>query len=45
MSRNDIIKDAKFEQHRDVHHCYRINLFISCYFHFPIAGRAENTCP
>jgi hypothetical protein len=34
MSRDDIIKKVKFEQHRDLHNCYRMNLFIKCYFHF-----------
>ena len=45
MSRDDIIKNVKFEQYRDVRNYYRMNLFISSYYHFLTKGRAENAYP
>lgn len=45
MSREDIIKNVKFEQYRDVRNYYRMNLFISSYYHFLTTGRAENAYP
>lgn len=45
MSRDDIIKNVKFEQYRDVRNYYRMNLFIGSYYHFLTAGRAQNAYP
>ena len=45
MSRDDIIKNVKFEQYRDVRNYYRMNLFISSYYHFLTTGRPENAYP
>ena len=45
MSRDDIIKNVKFEQYRNVRNYYRMNLFISSYHHFLTTGRAENAYP
>lgn len=45
MSRDDIIKNVKFEQYKDVRNYYRMNLFISSYYHFLTTGRAQNAYP
>lgn len=45
MSRDDIIRNVKFEQYRDVRNYYRMNLFISSYYHFLTTGRPENAYP
>jgi glyoxylase-like metal-dependent hydrolase (beta-lactamase superfamily II) len=45
MSREDIVKNVKFEQYRDVRNYYRMNLFISSYYHFLTQGRPENAYP
>lgn len=45
MSRDEIIKNVKFEQYRDIRNYYRMNLFISSYYHFLTTGRAQNAYP
>lgn len=45
MSRDDIIKNVKFEQYKDVRNYYRMNLFISSYYHMLTTGRPENAYP
>jgi len=45
MSKDDIIKNVKFEQYKDVRNYYRMNLFISSYYHFLTTGRAQNAYP
>jgi len=45
MSKDDIIKNVKFEKYKDVRNYYRMNLFISSYYHFLITGRPENAYP
>lgn len=45
MSRDDIIRNVRFEQYRDVRNYYRMNLFISSYHHFLTTGRPENAYP
>ena len=45
MSRDDIIKNVKFEKYQDVRNYYRMNLFISSYHHFLTTGRAQNAYP
>jgi len=45
MSREDIIKNVRFEEYKDVRNYYRMNLFISSYYKFLTTGRAENAYP
>lgn len=45
MSRDEIIRNVRFEQYKDVRNYYRMNLFISSYYHFLTTGRAENAYP
>jgi glyoxylase-like metal-dependent hydrolase (beta-lactamase superfamily II) len=45
MSRDEIIKNVRFEKYKDVRNYYRMNLFISSYYHFLTTGKAENAYP
>ncbi len=45
MSREEIIKNVRFEQYKDVRNYYRMNLFIGSYYHFLTTGRAQNAYP
>jgi glyoxylase-like metal-dependent hydrolase (beta-lactamase superfamily II) len=45
MSKDDIIKNVKFEQYKNVRNYYRMNLFIGSYYHFLTTGRAQNAYP
>ena len=45
MSRDDIIKSVRFEKYKDVRNYYRMNLFISSYYHFLTTGKPENAYP
>jgi len=45
MSKDEIIKNVKFEKYKDVRNYYRLNLFISSYYHFLTTGRPENAYP
>jgi glyoxylase-like metal-dependent hydrolase (beta-lactamase superfamily II) len=45
MSKDDIVKNVKFEQYKDVRNYYRMNLFIGSYYHFLTTGRAQNAYP
>ncbi|MES2565069.1 MAG: MBL fold metallo-hydrolase [Pseudomonadota bacterium] len=45
MSREDIIKNVRFEKYKDVRNYYRMNLFITSYYHFLTTGKAENAYP
>lgn len=45
MSRDDIIKNVRFEQYKDVRNYYRMNLFITSYHHFLVTGRAQSAYP
>lgn len=45
MSRDEIIKNVKFEKYKDVRNYYRMNLFISSYYHFLTTGRPQNAYP
>ena len=45
MSREDIIKNVRFEQYKDVRNYYRMNLFITSYYHFLTTGKPENAYP
>lgn len=45
MSKDEIIKNVKFEKYKDVRNYYRMPLFISSYYHFLTTGRPENAYP
>ncbi|MDB5863389.1 MAG: glyoxylase-related zinc-dependent hydrolase [Betaproteobacteria bacterium] len=45
MSRDDIVKAAIFEKYKDVRNYYRMNLFISSYYHLLTTGKPENPYP
>jgi acetyl-CoA acetyltransferase len=45
MSKDEIIKNVKFEKYKDVRNYYRMNLFISSYYHFLTTGKPENALP
>ena len=45
MSKDEIIKNVKFEKYKDVRNYYRMNLFISSYYHFLTTGKPENPLP
>lgn len=45
MSKEDIYKNVKFEQYKDIRNYYRMNLFINSYYHFLTTGRAQNAYP
>jgi cyclase len=45
MSREEIIKNVKFEKYKDVRNYYRLNLFISSYYLFLTTGKPENPLP
>ena len=43
--KDEIIKNVKFEKYKDVRNYYRMNLFISSYYHFLTTGKPENALP
>jgi cyclase len=45
MSRDEIIKDVRFEKYKDIRNYYRMNLFITSYYHFLTTGKPENAYP
>jgi glyoxylase-like metal-dependent hydrolase (beta-lactamase superfamily II) len=45
MSRDDIIKNVRFEQYKDIRNYYRMNLFVSSYYHLLTTGKPENAYP
>ena len=45
MTKDEIIKNVKFEKYKDVRNYYRLNLFISSYYVFLTTGRPENALP
>ena len=45
MSKDEIFKSVKFEKYKDVRNYYRMNLFISSYYHFLTTGRPQNAYP
>jgi len=45
MSRDDIIKNVKFEKYQDVRNYYRMNLFIGSYYHLLTTGKPEVPMP
>ncbi len=45
MTRDEIIKNVRFEKYSDVRNYYRMNLFISSYYHFLTTGKPENAYP
>ena len=45
MTRDEIIKNVRFEKYKDVRNYYRMNLFITSYYHFLTTGKPENAYP
>jgi cyclase len=45
MSVDDIVKAAPFEKYKDVRNYYRMNLFVSSYYHLLTTGKPENPYP
>lgn len=45
MSKDEIIKNVKFEKYKDVRNYYRMPLFIRSYYHFLTTGKPENAYP
>jgi hypothetical protein len=45
MSRDDIVRNVRFEKYKDVRNYYRMNLFISSYYHLLTTGKPENAYP
>jgi glyoxylase-like metal-dependent hydrolase (beta-lactamase superfamily II) len=45
MSRDEIVKNVRFEKYRHVRNYYRMNLFITSYYHFLTTGKPENAYP
>lgn len=45
MSSEEIVRNVKFEQYRDVRNYYRMNLFIASYYHYLTTGRPQNAYP
>lgn len=45
MSREEIISNVRFEKYKDVRNYYRMNLFITSYYHYLTTGKAENAYP
>ncbi len=45
MSRDDIIKNVRFEKYKDVRNYYRMNLFIGSYYHFLTTGKPQVPLP
>jgi glyoxylase-like metal-dependent hydrolase (beta-lactamase superfamily II) len=45
MSKDEIIRNIKFESYSHIRNYYRMNLFISSYYHLLTTGRAENSYP
>lgn len=45
MTRDEIIRNVRFEKYKDVRNYYRMNLFITSYYHFLTTGKPENAYP
>jgi glyoxylase-like metal-dependent hydrolase (beta-lactamase superfamily II) len=45
MTRDEIIKNVRFEKYKDVRNYYRMNLFITSYYHFLTTGKPQNAYP
>ena len=45
MTKDEIIKNVRFEKYKDVRNYYRLNLFISSYYVFLTTGKPENAYP
>ena len=45
MSRDDIIRNVIFEKYKDVRNYYRMNLFISSYYHLLTTGKPQVALP
>jgi cyclase len=45
MSRDEIVRDVRFDKYKDVRNYYRMNLFITSYYHLLTTGKPENPYP
>ncbi|MFN7753363.1 MAG: MBL fold metallo-hydrolase [Pseudomonadota bacterium] len=45
LSREEIVRTVRFSEYQDVRNYYRMNLFVSSYYHLLTTGRAENAYP
>jgi hypothetical protein len=45
MTVDEIIKNVRFEKYKDVRNYYRMNLFISSYYHSLTTGKPQNAYP
>jgi cyclase len=45
MGRDEIIRNVRFEKYKHVRNYYRMNLFISSYYHLLTTGKPENAYP
>jgi len=45
MARDEIIRNVRFEKYKDVRNYYRMNLFISSYYHLLTTGKPQNAYP
>jgi hypothetical protein len=45
MTRDEIIKNVRFEKYKNVRNYYRMNLFITSYYHFLTTGKPQNAYP
>ena len=45
MTRDEIIRNVRFEKYKDVRNYYRMNLFISSYYHLLTTGKPQNAYP
>jgi hypothetical protein len=45
LSREEIVRTVRFTEYQDVRNWYRMNLFVSSYYHLLTKGRPENAYP
>ena len=45
LSREEIVRTVRFTEYQDVRNWYRMNLFVSSYYHLLTTGRPENAYP
>jgi len=45
LSRDEIVRTVRFVEYQDVRNYYRMNLFVSSYYHLLTTGRPENAYP
>jgi hypothetical protein len=45
LTREEIVRTVRFAEYQDVRNYYRMNLFVSSYYHLLTTGRPENAYP